>query len=231
MMVSKQLDNEEILLPEYLQQNTQNALTKLVIVSSADELLQYLKQTKDPILWLDLELCSQNDVKDASGYDNNKNKPACQLLKGAMVIDNYCCMFDKEQFISWHTAIIKLMNQSHSLGGHNIIDFDLPELVKLFESLNNITIDEGMLNAWQQKSYDTLRLSSLLFPHQPSHALSKLYKANTQNNHPIFDCIESRLIFERCKVAWAHLSNVWQSLFYQLLPAIKPLNHFKYDFF
>ena len=231
MMVSKQLDNEEILLPEYLQQNTQNALTKLVIVSSADELLQYLKQTKDPILWLDLELCSQNDVKDASGYDNNKNKPACQLLKGAMVIDNYCCMFDKEQFISWHTAIIKLMNQSHSLGGHNIIDFDLPELVKLFESLNNITIDERMLNAWQQKSYDTLRLSSLLFPHQPSHALSKLYKANTQNNHPIFDCIESRLIFERCKVAWAHLSNVWQSLFYQLLPAIKPLNHFKYDFF
>ena len=113
MMVSKQLDNEETLLPEYLQKNTQNALTKLVIVSSADELLQYLKQTKDPILWLDLELCPQNDVKDASGYENNKNKPACQLLKGAMVIDNYCCMFDKEQFISWHTAIIKLMNQSH----------------------------------------------------------------------------------------------------------------------
>lgn len=78
--------------------------------------------------------------------------------------------------------------------GHNILAFDLLWLKQ--HTPYHLSIDD----ICQSKALDTLLLTILIFPHQPSHSLLKLYKVKSTINDPIYDCIESYHYYQRvCK--------------------------------
>lgn len=113
---------------------------------------------------------------------------------------------DAKQFCQHALFIYRLLNKASYLGGHHLIEFDLPRLHALlidgltntdnqYELLVNQLNNSNTLLRWQAKAWDTLVLSCLLIPHQPSHALAKIYKANVDYNNPVLDCLESRCVF------------------------------------
>lgn len=156
------------------------------------------------IVWLDLEI-------------HPKTK---QLINGAFLWGNTYCFFDKKTFYAQLNTIINILHKIDAIGGHNIIAFDIPQLMALLAthlSPKNITLlQQSLVN----KACDTLILSSLFIPHQSSHALAKLYKANTATNDPIQDCMESRYVFELCVKAWALLPITFQIVFSKLIPPL-----------
>lgn len=191
-------------LPEFLQTNVPAFAKRLKSVAHPKELMPYL--AAHHILWLDLELDPKSDVP--------------RLIEGAFLAFDYRWHFDALTFKSHAQTIIKLLDTAHFLGGHNIVEFDLPNLHQLLGfGQNNST-----LKNWQNKAWDTLILSCLFIPHQPSHALAKLYKAHIHCNNPIQDCLESQAILSLCQQVWQNLSADWQLLFYKLLPVFRQLS-------
>lgn len=203
-------------LPEILHLNVTKNIEHMRAVQHPSELLSQLEHI--PTLWLDLEI-------------NPKNKA---LIDGAFVVNDCYWYFDALQFRQQAFFIYHLLDKSIYVGGHNVLEFDLPylhtfliEALSLTSSeqqllLHKLSDDSTLLN-WQIKAWDTLILSCLLMPHQPSHALAKLYKADVNYNHPVLDCIESRCVFELCSRAWQALSANLQILLHKLLPQLQKL--------
>lgn len=199
---------QSVSLAEYLKKRISQVTENLCPVNQIIDLMPLVEQNH--IVWLDLEI----NPRDES------------LIAGAIVVDNKYWGFEASIFSQQSADLYYLLEKSMFLGGHNIIDFDLPRLVKL---LKNSIIDKNILHDfqtvnilhhWQAKSWDTLILSCLLIPHQPSHALAKLYKAEMDYNNPVLDCLESACIFRLCLQAWYHLPTSMQLLFHRLLPQL-----------
>lgn len=206
-------------LGEYLQTQLKSSVEQLQASSHLETLMDYLLKQPQSIVWLDLEI----DPKSKQSDDKSNH----HLIDAAIVIGQYYWQFDGKvlQDKTIASTLLTLLDTARYLGGHNIIAFDLPKLVELLSSIspNPSKNTAKILENWQAKSWDTLILSCLLIPHQPSHALTKLYKANTQYNNPILDCLESRLVFELCQTAWQQLSLDHQILYHQLLPNLHHL--------
>ncbi|ELA08299.1 ATP-dependent DNA helicase, RecQ family protein [Moraxella macacae 0408225] len=170
-----------------------NPLSKLSIDNNID----------NKTIWLDLEINPNDET----------------LLLGAFVVDLDFWVFDHKQLIAQKAEIIDLLNKSLYLGGHNVLEFDLPHLAKF------LSVDDLVLKNWQQKCIDTLYFSSLLQPQKPTHALLKLYKAKKPANDPVLDCQESQKLWTTCQTAWQNLPSVLQQIFYRLLPNIQSLQN------
>lgn len=177
---------------------SKNTIEKLTPVNHPDALIKNIKHS---ILWLDLEI----NPKDNS------------LIEGTFVIGNSYWRFSEKDFFQYIDDVVDLLKAAKCLGGHNIIHFDLPKLDNLLKQARE-SIGETLLSKLQSKSVDTLYLSTLLLPHQPSHALAKLYKANTDQNNPVWDCIESQARLTLCYGAWQKLNDGFQVLLFRLLP-------------
>lgn len=203
-------------LGEYLQSQLGDRFKTLTAINQTDEIFTQLQSNPNAILWLDLEIDPKTD----------------ELIDGAFVLDNLYWHFDKAAFTSHVNDIYQLLRKANFLGGHNLIEFDLPRIINLMSSrlaksshsdYLSHTLHQEVLPKLQAKTWDTLSLSCLLIPHQSTHALTKLYKANTHYNNPVMDCLESRLIFDLCQNAWQNLSSDSQVLYQQLLPAFANL--------
>ena len=198
-------------LPEFIQQEIPVQMQALTAVQDPAQLLTLPPQT----LWLDLEINPQTEA----------------LIDGALLIGQHYWHFDAVRFDQHAAIIAQLMTQAPTLGGHHLLEFDLPRLCQLLQSAL-ITHDRPLsiemanaktLQRWQAKTWDTLVLSCLLLPHQPTHALSKLYKANVDYNHPVLDCVESRCVFALCTQVWQALPAHLQILLHKLLPQLSAL--------
>lgn len=194
-------------LGEYLQNQLGETLGNIKAVETIDKFFSYLHEHPNAIVWLDLEIDPNTEM----------------LIDGAMVIDNQFWYFTQETFAKFAHDIYRVLNHAHFLGGHNLVEFDLPRLLGFFQQAN-IAVPPETLNQWQAKTWDTLILSCLLIPHQPTHALAKLYKADTHRNNPIQDCLEAAAVFRLCQTAWRQLTTDMQVLFGQILPPLRPLN-------
>ena len=84
--------------------------------------------------------------------------------------------------------LVQILYQAQYVGGHNIVQFDLPWLALYTGTYAAIDYIK------KYKAIDTLVLSSLIFPHKPSHALLKIYKAQSQTNQPCDDAHEHTLL-------------------------------------
>ena len=199
-------------LGEYLQSNLSDYFESLTAVDDIQAILDQVKLKPDTIMWLDLEI------------DPDTQK----LLDGAVIANGLYWQFDKTLFNNNASQLFEIFQTAHYLGGHNLIEFDLPRLVDFFSGIEQLNIADDTLADWQAKTWDTLILSCLLIPHQPTHALAKLYKANTAYNNPVLDCIESRIIFQLCLTAWDNLSLDSQFLYHQLLPNLEQLSSKSY---
>lgn len=199
-------------LGEYLQSNTYRYFKNLTAVDNIQVILNQVKLKPDTITWLDLEI------------DPNSQK----LLDGAIVANELYWQFDEMLFNKYASQFFEIVQTTHYLAGHNLIEFDLPRLVDFFSSIEQLNIANDTLANWQAKTWDTLILSCLLIPHQPTHALAKLYKAHTAYNNPVLDCIESRIVFNLCLTAWNKLSLDSQFLYHQLLPHLRQLSTSQY---
>lgn len=208
-------------LGDFLQSKLGDSVKNLKSVDDLNDLAIYLQSHPNSIVWLDLEIDPKTDL----------------LIDGAILLEEYYWHFDSKIFEQNLSQIFKFLNQARYLGGHNLIEFDLPRLVDLLikalakSSLNGFlieTLSNETLPNWQSKTWDTLIFSCLLIPHQPTHALTKLYKANTAYNNPVLDCVESRIVFHLCMAAWQHLSLDSQYLYHQLLPKLALLANEEY---
>ncbi len=220
-----QKSQHSVSLAEYLCTTTSNNKNHLIQVNHASELLQSLDYAKEllqflptdnnkHILWIDLEINPTND----------------ELICGAMLIDKFYWLFNQQQFNHQVNDIFQLLNKFQFLGGHNLIEFDLPKLKDLLLQSNMLShdskkqlTDTNILQNWQAKTWDTLILSSLFIPHQPSHALAKLYKEHSHYNDPVQDCLESRCIFELSTQIWHNIPPAIQHVFHNLLFNLKIL--------
>lgn len=132
------------------------------------------------IVWFDLEIDPQTK----------------QFLVGGIlcVIDDqaYGTTFTEQDF----KIVMQILRQAEYVGGHNILQFDLPwwvDYTSYYASADYIA---------KNKSLDTLILSNLIFPHLPSHALLKLYKVAGADNNPVYDCLESYQLYQRAVQVW-----------------------------
>lgn len=206
-------------LSELLRGEVTQILDKLQGLSNPSDLLT--KVNIESILWLDLEINSKTGA----------------LIDGAFIIDKYYWRFNAKQFECNARIVYQILQQASYLGGHNIIEFDLPRLIPLLQVSLDIYENQDIIDnlskpttiaKFYNKAWDTLILSSLLIPHQPSHALAKLYKANVNYNDPVLDCLESRYVFELCQKAWRALPPNIQILFHKLLPPFSVPNEASY---
>lgn len=212
-------------LSEFLREHVAKDIEKLQAANDPSELLSQLDHYDT--LWLDLEI-------------NPKNN---QLIDGAFLVNDTYWRFDAKQFQTQTLLIYNLLDKARYLGGHHLIEFDLPHLILLLikalstpnakhKFLLSKLADSKTLHHWQGKAWDTLILSCLFIPHQPSHALAKLYKANVDYNNPVLDCLESRCVFRLCTQSWKNLSSNIQILFHKLLPQLGQLSNASYyDYF
>ncbi|WP_199507901.1 MULTISPECIES: UvrD-helicase domain-containing protein [unclassified Psychrobacter] len=198
-------------LPEFIQQEVPIQIQALTAVQDPAQLLTLPPQT----LWLDLEINPQTEA----------------LIDGALLIGNHYWHFDAVRFDQHAATIAQLIVQAPTLGGHHLLEFDLPRLCQLLQAalavhdhaLSIKVANSKTLQRWQAKTWDTLLLSCLLLPHQPTHALSKLYKADVDYNHPVADCVESRCVFTLCTQVWQVLPAHLQILLHKLLPQLSAL--------
>lgn len=92
--------------------------------------------------------------------------------------------------------LVQILYQAQYVGGHNIVQFDLPWLALYTGTYAAIDYIK------KYKAIDTLVLSSLIFPHKPSHALLKIYKVQSQTNQPCDDALESYQLYLDIQKAW-----------------------------
>lgn len=166
------------------------------------EQLNGLVLAADDILWLDLEL----DPKSG------------RLLEGAWLVGGKVWRFDGQQFEQQRQLAAQYLARAAALGGHNLVEFDLPALDKLLHGSGG---NAEILAAWREKAVDTLYWTTLLMPHQPRYALAKLYRADTGHNNPVQDCVESRALWQSCCSSWQGLPEGLQALFVRLLPVVR----------
>ncbi|HCW5618822.1 TPA: RecQ family ATP-dependent DNA helicase [Acinetobacter baumannii] len=131
-------------------------------------------------VWIDLEIDPQSE----------------KLILGGLVVAD----IDHQTFYALNFSrndlkiIIQILGHAKRVCGHNILAFDLLWLKQ--HTPYHLSIDD----ICQSKALDTLLLTILIFPHQPSHSLLKLYKVKSTINDPIYDCIESYHYYQRvCK--------------------------------
>lgn len=131
-------------------------------------------------VWVDLEI-----------DPNNQNL----LIGGLMCVmdERYYAVTFKQQDLK---LVIQVLANAKWVGGHNILAFDLPWFCNHTDY--HLTIEQVI----KTKSIDTLLLTNLVYPHQPSHSLLKLYKVKTTENNPIYDCIESYQYYQRICISW-----------------------------
>ena len=208
-------------LGEFLQIHLGDNVKNLKAIDNVDELFEYLKENPNAILWLDLEIDPKTE----------------RLIDGAILLGDYYWHFDSKEFDKSASDIYNLIRKANYLGGHNLIEFDLPRIIGFINNrlsklpngdYHTDTLFNQVLPNLQAKTWDTLVLSCLLIPHQPTHALTKLYKANSTYNNPVLDCVESRIIFDLCLTAWQNLSLDSQFLYHQLMPALEQLSNQQY---
>lgn len=145
-----------------------------ISIEKAEKLFN--KQT----IWIDLEICP-----------NSKN-----LLIGGLLCEIEKVFYALNFKGSDLEKIIKLLGRSQWVAGHNILGFDL----EWFNTHTEFSLFSQHII--KNKSFDTLLLSNLVFPHKPSQALLKLYKAKTTENNPIYDCLESYLLYQDILKEW-----------------------------
>lgn len=187
-----------IKLTEQLTKHCEALANQLHPISSCKVWIQQEIFKTEQILCIDLEIHPQTK----------------QLLEGAIIIGKQVWFFQAGDFTHYKQEIIHLIHQAPLLLGHNLIEFDLDYLSRFLD------ITENDLEFWKTKSIDTLFLSSLLLPHQPSHALVKLYKSQQNTNNPIQDCLESMVLWQICQQEWQQLPEIFQHIFYRLMPQI-----------
>lgn len=93
-------------------------------------------------------------------------------------------------------TVVNILHEAKYVGGHNILQFDLPWLAIYTGAYATLEYIK------KHKAIDTLVLSSLLFPHRPSHALLKIYKVNSTTNEPCYDALESYQLYLDLHEAW-----------------------------
>lgn len=132
-------------------------------------------------VWIDLEI------------DPLTNK----LIIGGLVYVEaekfYCVNFNYKDL----KIVIQILGNAQWVCGHNILSFDLNWFYE--NTPYHLSIDGIIKN----KAIDTLLLTNLVYPYQPSHSLLKLYKVNTTVNDPIYDCIESYQYYQQICKSWA----------------------------
>ncbi|MFI8145609.1 RecQ family ATP-dependent DNA helicase [Acinetobacter sp. ABJ_C5_2] len=131
------------------------------------------------MVWFDLEIDPVSNQFQIGG------------LLGIIEDEYYTVKFNEPALKS----IVNILHNAKYVGGHNILQFDLPWLA-VFTGAHAI-LDSIKSN----KTIDTLILSSLILPHRPSHALLKIYKTkNITTNDPCYDALESYQIYlDLCK--------------------------------
>ena len=150
-------------LSEFLREHVAKDIEKLQAANDPSELLSQLDHYDT--LWLDLEINPENN----------------QLIDGAFLVNDTYWRFDAKQFQTQTLLIYILLDKARYLGGHHLIEFDLPHLILLLikalstpnakhKFLLSKLADSKTLHHWQGKAWDTLILSCLFIPHQPSHA-------------------------------------------------------------
>lgn len=192
-------------LAEYLQDVLSQSRPQLQAVTQCTELLHHID--KHSVVWIDLEI----------------EPTTTQLLEGAVLIAQTYWRFNAEQFVEQEQALYEVLEKAPYLGGHNLLEFDLPHLVELFQQHLKES-KEQLLRKWQSKTWDTLILSCLFIPHQPRHALAKLYKATIERNDPVLDCVESKHIFSLCQTIWQMCPANLKIVFHRLLPSFAHLS-------
>lgn len=133
----------------------------------------------EQMVWIDLEIDPVSKQFQIGG------------LLGIIEGDYYTLKFNESSL----NSIVNILHNAKYVGGHNILQFDLPWLAVFtgaYATLNSIK---------SNKTIDTLILSSLILPHRPSHALLKIYKSkNITTNNPCYDALEShQLYLDLCK--------------------------------
>jgi len=129
-------------------------------------------------------------------------------IKSKKVLDVGCITNRGEQSHSKSSSdLLKYINASSYICGHNIINHDLPCLK------NFINYDLSSISA-----IDTLYLSPLLFPIKPYHALLKDDKLQTEElNNPLNDAIKAKDLFYDEVSSFNSLDYDLKQIFYALL--------------
>ena len=115
-------------------------------------------------VWIDLEIEPQSNKL---------------IIGGLVVADN-----DNQNFYAVNFSesdlkiIIQILGHAKNVCGHNILAFDLSWLRQ--NTPYHLSIDD----ICKSKVLDTLLLTNLILPHQPSHSLLKLYKVKSTVNDP-----------------------------------------------
>lgn len=118
-------------LGDFLQSKLGDSVKNLKSVDDLNDLAIYLQSHPNSIVWLDLEIDPKTDL----------------LIDGAILLEEYYWHFDSKIFEQNFSQIFKFLNQARYLGGHNLIEFDLPRLVDLLikalakSSLNGFLIE------------------------------------------------------------------------------------------
>lgn len=97
-------------LGEYLQSQIGDLVKNLTPIKQVDEFFDYLKGNPNAILWLDLEI----------------NPTTQALIDGAILTEGQYWYFSQKEFYNHANSIYHLLKQANFLGGHNLIEFDLP---------------------------------------------------------------------------------------------------------
>lgn len=132
-------------------------------------------------VWIDLEIEPQSNKLIIGGLvvadNDNKNFYAVNFLESDLKI------------------IIQILGHAKNVCGHNILAFDLSWLRQ------NTPYHLSIEDICKSKVLDTLLLTNLILPHQPSHSLLKLYKVKSTVNDPVYDCIESYQYYQKiCQI-------------------------------
>lgn len=137
----------------------------------------------------------------------------------AKILDIGCVRHDDAIFHSNSIEkLIRFLDGSEFLCGHNIIDHDLKHLRK--------TSYEQKFDVF--KPIDTLYLSPLLFPHKPYHKLLKDDKLLTEElNNPVNDSKKARELFYDEINAFQRLDESIKKIYFSLL---EDASHFRFFF-
>lgn len=119
------------------------------------------------------------------GYLDLEVDSECAIYRFGLVLPNGEWDADKEQADQIREQLVKLYQQNKGLCGHNIRRFDYPHLIQEWAELEQLLV------------IDTLELSILAFPLQPSHKLQKDYKLSQYaSNNPLEDARATRLLLQ-----------------------------------
>lgn len=160
---------------------------------SEKELIQYIKRAMDfKLIFIDIDTI------------NDEKRVATQPGGNLFTINGF------QEFI--------LNNESiNFIGGHNIINYDVPVLLSYSFYYKKVNFTKNFQNALRKKNFiDTLYLS-ILFSKKSSLSLDKEYKREEKQNNPLKDAKESLQLFvELCETFKTLPKELKHTLFYFL---------------